>query len=78
MRVATIFLAGLSLLALVVAAPTKIDASVTELSISRSALGDFERLCLSVRCLFGYASIEPSSGSCLCPEWPEWLVSETS
>ncbi|KIV80592.1 hypothetical protein PV11_08083 [Exophiala sideris] len=74
MQFATMFLMGLSLLALVVAAPTKIDAPVADLSLSRNGLGVVELLCPTIKCLFGNAFIEPSSLSCVCPDWPEWLT----
>ncbi|KAI1628574.1 hypothetical protein EDD37DRAFT_614729 [Exophiala viscosa] len=74
MKVATMFLMSLSLLALVVAAPTKIDAPMADLSLSRGALGTFEQLCSSIKCLFGNAFVEPSSGLCVCPDWPKRLT----
>jgi hypothetical protein len=63
----------LCLVALCWAAPTKIGSGRVDLPYN--VFKNLNKICASKKCLFGKAEFEPSLLSCVCPNWPERLVS---
>ncbi len=75
MAIATLIILALWLVAQSSTAPTLTDSIVESAGLQDRVLSILDTLCTSKKCLFGPAGLDLSDFSCLCPDWPEALVS---